>query len=1271
MTNREILFIVKLRNDARRAINGLVGDLARVSRAGEQSARASRGASTGMQNIRDTAATAARAVRDLAGANTSAAGAMGAQTRQSAQQARQSAQQMTQYQREMRAANKATADAYAAAADAQNAAEAKHAQQQKDARAEAAAGKKQLAAQEVALQKMVAEHTRAATEALKEQARIAAENARFAGIADRASAARRIVPANPATSPIGKMVDRNGNIVDPALHPVAKPKEAPVAEHLTPSGINVVDLMRQARAAKGAVAELETEGVSRMQRFRKGMVDAFDRTRDALNQWTGASKRATAGSFGRNVASEAKQIASGVKDAEKATESFISKLHLGSGAIREIIVLGREMGRGDTTRLAGSFSILLQNIGLFNALGPVLLGTFAALAVVIGTVVAAMAVGSVEANRFQNMLSLTGNYAGLTAGSYEDMARRIADATNTSIGANKALISSLAGSNEFTSGQIEKLVTAAEQLGRATGQEAEEVLKGFEKMADGPTKYAETFIQQYTGVIDPALVEHVRQLEATGQSHEALAVLINGVTAGIADKTVENTGIIIRAWHGATNAVSEFWGWLKTIGQTETTAQQLAGVNRQLSEYRRLGEPLKNHIFGLQTPALLKEKDALEKKLAAETKAAEATTEHTRQVHEQQAGIRDLQANYGTLIDSQARFSNETKRLQNDLRRAVGWGATNNPAAGFDQVLKRAATSSNATVRNMAQNWDQTMDRLRRRTMPQAWKADAKADRQALADAKRAERERIAEEKRAAREREENIRRTTSEMKQIASAYDPYLSRLGKDEEAQDRISTMLKLRATDQAAFTQALDKSGLSLDQFNTIAFQVKDNLKSSDIAAFFKQYEVGFEDMTDKQRRAEQEGLLTRMLEAAKNKGTELGKVLAGLGIKIGDIERVAATFRMNLDPKQGREFFAQYDEGYDLFVQRTASAKLEQDRFVTRLKDARANGGQAYIDFLAEVGIRSAALADRAIANYDAGIDPAKVQKSQSALGSLISTYSGFSQRISENMELQRQLRQLETLRQSDLPSFDEALRRLGLTQADYNVAVERAQAKLGESKGVFGAARAAAAEYAQSLQDNGLRMADVWRNAFSSMGNALATFIRTGKLNFRSMIDSFVSDLLRMQTQKWMLNLVGMAFPGVGAGVGHSGGLAGASGSQGRVVDPSVFAGAKRYHVGGLAGVGGLRSGEVPVVAKKHEALLPTARMPDGNFGVKAILPEGRGGMGGGFNFAPILHISVDGGNGDSAAIGQSVSSQTVKALEEMVKRVIGNEMRDGGLLAGA
>ena len=128
-------------------------------------------------------------------------------------------------------------------------------------------------------------------------------------------------------------------------------------------------------------------------------------------------------------------------------------------------------------------------------------------------------------------------------------------------------------------------------------------------------------------------------------------------------------------------------------------------------------------------------------------------------------------------------------------------------------------------------------------------------------------------------------------------------------------------------------------------------------------------------------------------------------------------------------------------------------------------------------------------------------------------------------------------------------------------------------------------------------------------AFKSMEDALTQFVMTGKVDFNSLANSIISDLIRIQIQRaitlplanWAMSLftpaASAALPlgsgdlmGVNANVVHSGGLLGTDGLPSRQVDGSVFAGARRFHTGGLV------SGEVPIIARQGEAVFTPGQL---------------------------------------------------------------------------
>jgi hypothetical protein len=107
------------------------------------------------------------------------------------------------------------------------------------------------------------------------------------------------------------------------------------------------------------------------------------------------------------------------------------------------------------------------------------------------------------------------------------------------------------------------------------------------------------------------------------------------------------------------------------------------------------------------------------------------------------------------------------------------------------------------------------------------------------------------------------------------------------------------------------------------------------------------------------------------------------------------------------------------------------------------------------------------------------------------------------------------------------------------------------------------------------------------------GKSVGEAAREAFLQFAA---DFLIEIGKMIVQQMILNMLRAAFGGTpfGAmiGLGHTGGLVGSSrvgsGNSSRRVDPGMFAGAMRYHTGGIVG---LRPGEVPIIAKKNEEVL--------------------------------------------------------------------------------
>jgi hypothetical protein len=141
---------------------------------------------------------------------------------------------------------------------------------------------------------------------------------------------------------------------------------------------------------------------------------------------------------------------------------------------------------------------------------------------------------------------------------------------------------------------------------------------------------------------------------------------------------------------------------------------------------------------------------------------------------------------------------------------------------------------------------------------------------------------------------------------------------------------------------------------------------------------------------------------------------------------------------------------------------------------------------------------------------------------------------------------------------------------------------------------WAAVTAALANYAAKARDIGGDIGSTLVGAFQSAENAVASFVKTGKLDFRDLVTSMIADLAKLAARRFILGPIANALTGALGGAGglfadilHSGGTVDVAGT-GRMVPAMAFATAPRMHSGGWAG---LKPDEVPAILQRGERVL--------------------------------------------------------------------------------
>ena len=233
----------------------------------------------------------------------------------------------------------------------------------------------------------------------------------------------------------------------------------------------------------------------------------------------------------------------------------------------------------------GQLKDVMGGVGnMFRAIGtlftPVVVGV-GSVAASFGTLALAAYQGRDEFDKFNDTLTLTGNYADITAHKFIEMSTELAQATNMTIGASREALSAVVGSGKFAENAVSSVTQAILQYAQIAGVDAKAAADKLMSGLDGSASGAKALNQQMN-FLTLAQYKQIEALDKAGKQQEAAKIASDALNTQLARQRRE-LGYLEGAWQSTKNVVSEFWDLLKSIGRPESTNQVIDALDKQIA----------------------------------------------------------------------------------------------------------------------------------------------------------------------------------------------------------------------------------------------------------------------------------------------------------------------------------------------------------------------------------------------------------------------------------------------------------------------------------------------------------------------------------------------------------------------------------------------------------------------------------------------------------------------------------------------------------------
>lgn len=351
---------------------------------------------------------------------------------------------------------------------------------------------------------------------------------------------------------------------------------------------------KMGESADGAAGKLD----STSKRFLTNLQRESDQVGKTRGEWL----QYRAAQLG--VSDQAGPLISKILESEKALSKTGVSAAQTAAALRSVPAQFTDI----VTQLAGGQNgllVLTQQGGqlkdMFGGIGPAIRGVGGYLAGLVTP--AALAAGSFaalafaahqgsqEQVAFQKSLTLSGNYAGVSANQLVGLSAEISKTVGTQ-GAAAEVLDSLAASGKVAADQLQVVGTATVSLSKI-GAPVKETIAQFAELGGEPVKASLKLNEQYHYLTD-AVFQQIKALEEQGDHEQAAALAQRTFAEAMTQRSKEvlqSLGLIERGWAAVSTIAKRAWDDMLAVGRPETLEDVRSKISAVRAELEKMGQP--------------------------------------------------------------------------------------------------------------------------------------------------------------------------------------------------------------------------------------------------------------------------------------------------------------------------------------------------------------------------------------------------------------------------------------------------------------------------------------------------------------------------------------------------------------------------------------------------------------------------------------------------------------------------------------------------------